>query len=223
VRKLEANRFEMRWSIRLHLSVPKFLKEPEDLVLMNNDVAERPIIQASGVLPMRRPTEYPDLREKDPAVHGMTDFTCKVPISVAPERPIDEALADMMRFGVRSLVVVSGDSVVGLITSYDIEGTRPVRFSQRSNITRREYIRVGDIMTEWDDVPTVDWSTMQSARIADLLEIFQGVGVMHLLVVEGDDGGATVVRGLVSRARLERRLNGAGASKSGAAVVLRSS
>lgn len=194
----------------LHLSVPKFLKEPEDLVLMNNDVAERPTIQASGVLPMRRPTEYPDLSAKDPAVHGMTDFTCKVPISVAPERPIDEALADMMRFGVRSLVVVSGDSVVGLITSYDIEGTRPVRFSQRSNITRREYIRVGDIMTEWDDLPTVDWSTMQSARIADLLEIFHGVGVMHLLVVEGDNGGATVVRGLVSRARLERRLNGTG-------------
>jgi CBS domain-containing protein len=174
---------------------------------MNNDVAEQPRIQASGVLPMRRPAEYPDLRSKDPAIHAMTDFTHKFPISVAPERSIDEALADMMRFGVRSLLVISGDSVVGLITSYDIEGTRPARFSQRSNITRREYIRVGDIMTEWDDLPTVDWSTMQSARIADLLEIFHGVGVMHLLVVEGDDsGGSTVVRGLVSRNRLESRL-----------------
>jgi DeoR family transcriptional regulator, catabolite repression regulator len=175
---------------------------------MNNDSSEQPRIQASGVLPMRRPIEYPDLRPKDPALHGMTDFTHKVPISVAPERPIDEALADMMRFGVRSLLVISGDSVVGLITSYDIEGTRPGRFSQRSNITRREYIRVGDIMTEWDDLPTVAWSTMQSARIADLLEIFRGVGVMHLLVVEGEGGGATVVRGLVSRARIERRLDG---------------
>lgn len=174
---------------------------------MNNDLSEQPIIQASGVLPMRRPTEYPDLRLKDPALHGMTDFTYKFPISVAPERPIDEALADMMRFGVRALLVISGDSVVGLITSYDIEGARPLKFSQRSNITRREYIRVGDIMTEWQDLPTVDWSTMQSARIADLMEIFHGVGVMHLLVVEGGSG-ATVVRGLVSRARLDRRLNG---------------
>ena len=166
-------------------------------------------MQASGVLPMRRATEYPDLKLKDPALHGMTDFMHKFPISVAPERPIDEALADMMRFGVRALLVISGENVVGLVTSYDIEGARPLRFSQRSNITRREYIRVGDIMTEWEELPTVDWSTMQSARIADLLEIFEGVGLMHLVVVEGEQGGGpTIVRGIISRARIHRRLNG---------------
>jgi CBS domain-containing protein len=182
--------------------------EPEDLMFANNDISERPRLTASGVLPMRRPTEYSGLRLIDPALHGMTDFMHKFPISVAPERPIDEALADMVRFGVRALLVISGENVVGLITSYDIEGARPLNFSRRSNITRREYIRVGDIMTEWEDLPTVDWSTMQSARVADLLEIFHGVGLMHLLVVEGEHSGATIVRGLVSRARIERRLNG---------------
>jgi CBS domain-containing protein len=182
---------------------------------MNNDFSEQPLNMASGVLPMRRPAPYPDLRLVDPAMHGMTDFTHKCPISVVPERPIDEALADMKRFGVRALLVVSGDSVVGLITSYDIEGTRPSLFAQRSNSIRREYIRVGDIMTEWDDMPTVDWSTMQSARIADLLEIFQGVGVMHLLVVEGEvGGGVPVVRGLISRARIESRLEQRAAQRS---------
>src|ERR1700692_469015 len=121
-------------------------------MFMNSDLSEQPRIQAAGVLPMRRPTEYPDLKLRDPAVHGMTDFMHKFPISVAPERPIDEALADMMRFGVRALLVISGENVVGLITSYDIEGARPLEFSQRSNITRREYIRVGDIMTECADL-----------------------------------------------------------------------
>ncbi len=175
---------------------------------MNNDVAEQPQIHASGMLPMRRPPPYPDLSLKDPAVHAMTDFTDKCPITVAPERPIDEALSDMMRFGVRALLVNRGDSVLGLITSYDIASDRPAKFSQRSNIVRREYIRVVDVMTEWDDVPTVDWTTMQSARIADLLEIFHGIGVMHLLVVEGEQGsGTATVRGLVSRTRIERRLN----------------
>jgi len=178
-------------------------------MFVNSDLSEPPRMQASGILPMRRPARYPDLRLRDPAVHGMTDFTQKFPISVAPERPIDEALADMMRFGVRALLAISGENVVGLVTSYDIEGARPQKFSQRSNITRREYIRVGDIMTGWDDLPTVDWSTMQSARIADLLEIFEGVGLMHLLVVEGEHGsGAAIVRGLISRARIARRLNG---------------
>jgi CBS domain-containing protein len=174
---------------------------------MNNEVAEHPRINASGLLPMRRPASYSSLSLRDPAVHGMTDFSQTLPITVAPERPIDEALGDMIRVGVRALLVNRGDSVVGLITSYDIEGERPVEFSKRSAIVRREYIRVGDIMTEWDNSPTVDWTTMLSARIADLLEIFDGVGVMHLLVVEGDEsGGTAVVRGLISRARIQRRL-----------------
>ncbi len=183
-------------------------------MLKSNDFSEQPAIQVRGVLPMRRPAEYSDLRLSDPALHGMTDFTHRVPISVESERPIDEALADMVRFGVRALLVISENSIVGLVTSYDIQGPRPLRFSQRSNITRRECIRVGDIMTEWSDMPTVDWSTMQSARIADLLEIFYGVGVMHLLVVEGDDSAVPVVRGLVSRARLESRLGVAAVARS---------
>ena len=174
---------------------------------MNNDVAEKPRIQASGMLPLRRRAPCADLSARDPALHGMTDFTDKCPFTVAPERPIDEALTDMMRFGVRALLVNRGDSVVGLITSYDIEGDRPAAFSGRSNIVRREYIRVVDVMTAWDDVPTVDWTTMQSARVGDLLEIFQGIGVTHLLVVEGEHaGGVATVRGLVSRTRIERRL-----------------
>jgi hypothetical protein len=54
----------------------------------------------------------------------------------------------------------------------------------------------------------LDWSTVQTARISDLLEIFAGVGVMHLLVVESDERGAEVVRGLISRSRIERQLQG---------------
>ena len=172
---------------------------------MNHNFSEQPKIQVAGVLPMRRPAAFADLAPRDPAFHGMTDFTHKLPFSVAPERPIDEALADMIRFAIRALLVSSGESVVGLITSYDIEGGRPAEFSRRSNMLPRESIRVGDIMTGWDDLPTVSWTTMQSARIADLLEIFEGVGVMHLVVVD-DAGGLPLVRGLVCRSRIESRL-----------------
>lgn len=167
---------------------------------MNNDFSEQPRIQTSGVLPVRHPAEHHDLRLRDSALQVMTDFTAKVPITIAPDRQIEEALADMIRFGVRALLVAHGNNVVGLITSYDIEGPRPAR---------REPIQVGDIMTPWEDLPKVDWQTVQASRIADLLEIFQGVGVMHLLVVEGDDViGDTLVRGLICRRRIERQLGG---------------
>jgi len=183
------------------------MQVPEDPKPMNYDLSERPSHFASGMLPIPEPADRADLQLRDPAIRTMTDFRYRFPLSVAPERRIDKALGDMKRCGVRALLVVSGSQVIGLITSYDIEGERPLQFMRRSNITRREYIRVRDIMTGWDDMPTVDWSTMQSARIADLLEIFHGVGVMHLLVVEGESAsGGAVVRGLISRSRIERRL-----------------
>ena len=178
-------------------------------MFMNNDFSEQQKIQTVGVLPTRRPAEYCQaLKANDPAVHAMTDFTSKFAITVAADRQIDAALADMVRLSVRAMLVVRAESVVGLITSYDIEGPRPARFAERPEATRREDITVGDIMTEWEDLPTLDWSTVQTARISDLLEIFAGVGVMHLLVLESDERGAEVVRGLISRSRIERQLQG---------------
>jgi CBS domain-containing protein len=178
-------------------------------MFMNNDFSEQQKIQTVGVLPTRRPAEYyQELKPNDLAVHAMTDFTSKFAITVAPDRQIDAALAEMARLSVRAMLVVRAESVIGLITSYDIEGPRPARFAARPQTTRREDITVGDIMTEWEDLPTLDWTTVQTARISDLLEIFAGVGVMHLLVVESDERGAEVVRGLISRSRIERQLQG---------------
>jgi CBS domain-containing protein len=178
-------------------------------MFVNNDFSEQPEEIHTGVLPIRRPAEYhQELESYDPACHAMTDFTSKFAITVAPDRQIDAALADMVRLGVRAMLVARDEAVIGLITSYDIEGPRPVRLGERLQGTRREDITVGDIMTEWEDLPAVDWQTVQTARISDLLEIFEGIGVTHLLVVESDERGAEVVRGLISRSRIERRLHG---------------
>jgi predicted transcriptional regulator len=175
----------------------------------NSDFSEQPKIHTVGVLPTRRSAEcHQDLKSNDAALHAMTDFTTKFAITVAPDRQIDAALADMVRLGIRALLVVRAEGVIGLITSYDIEGPRALRFAERPGVARREDIKVSDIMTEWEDLPTLDFSTVQTAKIADLLEIFEGIGVMHLLVVESDERGADVVRGLISRSRIERQLHG---------------
>jgi CBS domain-containing protein len=178
-------------------------------MFMHNDLSEEPKIHTVGVLPTRRPAEsHQEMKSNDPAVHAMTDFTSKLAITVAADRQIDAALADMVRLGVRAMLVMRANSVIGLITSYDIEGPRPARFAERPQATRREAITVSDIMTEWEDLPTLDWHTVQTARISDLLEIFAGIGVMHLLVVESNERGAEVVRGLISRSRIGRQLHG---------------
>ena len=90
---------------------------------MNNDFSEQPKIHAAGVLPMRRPAEYHEtLRPNDSALRAMTDFTSKFAITVEPERQIDAALADMARLSVRAMLVVRGEGVVGLVTSYTLGG-----------------------------------------------------------------------------------------------------
>ena len=61
----------------------------------------------------------------DPAVRVVTDFMLEQPLTVAEDRLIDEALREMIVAGVRALVV-HGDLVTGLITSYDIQGERPL-------------------------------------------------------------------------------------------------
>jgi CBS domain-containing protein len=174
----------------------------------NSDFAEQPRLSAAGVLPMRRPARIDQrLRLGDPALRAMTDFTRTFAITVAADRRLDAALADMIKLGVRSMLVVRDGGVIGLITSYDIEGSRAERAATGpEDARRRGDMRVRDIMTPWPDLHALDWRTLQTAKILDLLEIFDGIGVMHLLVVEIDEGGTEVVRGLISRSRMEREL-----------------
>src|SRR3984957_11977698 len=85
-----------------------------------------------GVLPRRSVLDGQFLTSSDPAIHAITDFTREHPVTVDEERQIDAALEDMIRLGVRAMLVVREQRIVGLITSYDIQGERPLQFLQSS-------------------------------------------------------------------------------------------
>src|SRR5271155_5208537 len=164
---------------------------------------------SEGVLPRRSVSDGQFLDANDPAIHAITDFTREHPVTVDEERQIDAALEDMIRLGVRALLVVRDQRIVGLITSYDIQGERPLQFLQTSNYSRHQDIRVGHIMTPWDRLLSVDWESLQSARAGDLLHALEEAGLTHLLVIErGAKSAPPIVRAMVSRARLTRQLQG---------------
>jgi hypothetical protein len=179
-----------------------------NLVLFANSPIWSPIEHYSPAAKLWRPkaAEGRQLAFSDPAAHVITDFTREHPITVTEDRPIDDALRDMMTAGIRALLVVRGDIVTGLITSYDIQGERPLQFLQDSSYTRHDEIEVGHIMTPWDLVPKVNWSWLEVAHVRDVASLLSGTGVTHMLVLEntGDDGA--FVRGLISRNRLNRQL-----------------
>lgn len=156
-----------------------------------------------------RPTpEQSTLTLSDSAIRVMTDFRHERPITIAEDRPIDAALDDMIRFGVRALLVMCDHHVVGLITSYDIQGERPMQLLQRSIYGVHAELRVRDVMTPWDELPVLELRNVQRASVDELLDVFHDVRMLHLLVAEKTAGGAFHVCGMISRTRLERQLNG---------------
>jgi CBS domain-containing protein len=164
---------------------------------------------SDGVLPRRSVSDGQFLDPGDPVIHAITDFTREYPVTVDEDRQIDAALEDMIRLGVRALLVAREQRIVGLITSYDIQGERPLQFLQTSNYTRHQDIRVGHIMTPWDKLLAVDWETVQAARAGDVLHVLEEADMTHLLVIEHSNKSASpIVRALVSRARLARQLRG---------------
>lgn len=154
----------------------------------------------------RRSQSVRRARHTDPAASVMTDFSLDTPVTVAADRFIDDALRDMMVAGVRALLVMRGEVVVGLITSYDIQGERPLQFLNTSGFTRHSDIEVGHIMTPWDALPTIDAPWVSSAAVADVVERFRRKPDSHLVVVEHTEQGGTFIRGMFSRTELERQL-----------------
>lgn len=164
---------------------------------------------ADAVLPRRSLLDGQFLNPGDPAILSITDFTREYPVTVDEERQIDDALRDMIHLGVRAMLVMADQRIVGLITSYDIQGERPLQFLQTSNYGRHQDIRVGHIMTPWDKLSTLDWDDLQLAHAGELLHLLEEAGLTHLLVIErGQKNSVPIVRALVSRARLARQLQG---------------
>lgn len=173
-------------------------------------------LQTIGSIPAaplsaRAPREYPTLSETDPAGSVMVDFCRECAVTVEPHQHLDAALKQMQSAGVRALLVIADGRVGGLITAYDIQGEKPVQFVQSSDCIhhpqcRHEDVEVADIMTPIEELPTLRMEALATANVGNILDAFRQVGHTHLLVVEVSSAGETSVRGLISRARVERQL-----------------
>lgn len=155
--------------------------------------------------------EYPTLSKTDPASRVMVDFCRECAVTVEPHQHLDAALKQMQRAGVRALLVVADGRVSGLITAYDIQGEKPIQFVQSSDCIhhpqcRHEDVEVADIMTPIEELPTLRMEALISANVGNVLETFRQTGHTHLLVMEASSTGEAGVRGLVSRAQVERQL-----------------
>ncbi len=170
------------------------------------------------------PPELPNRVYLDnPAIDVMTDFNHVRPRTTTPDVAIDDALEQMKTSGVRLLLVEDPDkNIVGIISSYDIQGEKPIKLAQESRISRSK-IRVSDIMTPREEVEVLNMLSVRNAQVGHIVATLRAVERRHLLVVQsdvfddnqesgpGDDeptlrAGNQVIRGLFSSAQIGRQL-----------------
>ena len=135
----------------------------------------------------------------DPGVCIVTDFAREEPWTITPNRSIGDALLEMVCGGTCALLVVQDDVVIGLITSCDIEGPRPLQVLRALRCRARREIKVHDMMTPWDQLATLEWKAVCAARAGQIEHYFRNNRDSHVMVVQEMGHRGPQVRGLISR------------------------
>jgi CBS domain-containing protein len=149
----------------------------------------------------RRVRSYPRLiSSRDPAISVLTDFDEERPCTIEENAQVTDALDQLFLAGGRVLLVVRDTQVVGIVTAEQLRESHAV--DEMAHRTRG----VIEVMTDVSEVPMMDWQTILTAKVSDLLEIFDATGYRHLVVVESEGLSSGRVRGLIHRGRLATRL-----------------
>ena len=148
------------------------------------------------------------VKEHSPAILVMTDLRQQIAITVEPNVSIDWALQRMKAAGVRLLFVVNSEKqILGLITSNDILGEKPIQFHQELHL-RYEEIMVRDIMTPQNSLEVLIMEEVLRATVGDIVATLQDVGRRHALVLDNDvRTGQDSIRGIFSASQISKQLN----------------
>ncbi len=152
-----------------------------------------------------RPPSLPRvIRLDDAALDVMTDFNQVPPLTVRPDTAIDSALETMKVAGVRLLLVVdAADQILGLITSYDVQGERPIELASETRVARSE-IRVTMVMTPRAAIDVLPIGTVRRIKVGHVVETLRHFERQHLLVVDAEQR----VCGLFSMSQIRKQLAG---------------
>jgi CBS domain-containing protein len=141
-----------------------------------------------------------------PALEVMTDLSKVAAVTIEPSAPVTVANEYMIGRAVRSLFVTASDGhLVGLVTTTDILGERPVRAIQARRISRNELV-VSDVMTPVDSIVAMRIEDVRAAKVGHIVASLKQAGRHHELVAERLADGKTCIRGIFSASQIARQL-----------------
>jgi len=152
----------------------------------------------NGVV-LKKDADRSQVSRHSPATEVMTDLQHAAAYTITPTASIVEAENKMVLCGVRLLFVTDmDDEMVGLITSTDILGGRPLNYL-REHGGSRDAIMVQEIMTARAAIEAISYPEVVRASVGDIVATLHDVGRQHVLVVDRD-----AVRGLFSATTVSR-------------------
>lgn len=154
------------------------------------------------------PSALAPVHLESPATAVMTDLRSVSAIIVDRNASIDDANRVMTARGVRALFVVDDTrQVLGIITSTDVLGEKPIRFAHARGV-RHGDILVRDIMTPSDQWEILELDAVVRARVGDVIATLRLAGRQHALVVETnrESGADKTITGIFSLTQIARQL-----------------
>lgn len=154
-------------------------------------------------------TSLPELVHlDDPALAVMVDFNL-FPIGTVDEgESIDHALNKMKIDGVHLLLATNNQNcVVGVVSTEDILGEKPITILQERRIDRQQ-ICVSMIMTEASDIIAFDFDVIQNAKVGHIVNTLKSRQQHYALVTSSNiDQNHQIIRGLFNTSQISKQLH----------------
>ena len=150
------------------------------------------------------------VQANSPAADVMTDLSRVVAVTIGTGAHVEEAHQAMITNGVRALFVVDDARVImGIVTSNDILGEKPIQIAQDRGVRHVEVL-VSEVMTPADVLEAMELQDVLQVRVGDIVETLKRSGRQHALVIESGSADATsatrTVRGMFSLTQIARQL-----------------
>lgn len=144
---------------------------------------------------------------EDAAINVMTDFKHANAFTIGPESPLLEATMEMRVCHTHMLFVTDPEQkIIGLITTEDILGEKPLKVSLERQI-RRSDILVRMVMTRQPNIVAIDINDLRHAKVGNIVETLHELKQHYALVIETDKtDGKQIVRGLFSLWDISKRV-----------------
>ena len=140
------------------------------------------------------------------AVLVMTDLS-QVPLAtVMGDATLDEANRSMLARGVRLLLVVGeSNNIVGLVTTGDVLGEKPVLVAQKLQ-SKRSDLSISDVMVSVDKMDAMAIEDVKKACVGDIVASLKSDGRVHAIVVGQGQNGKQSLLGIFSASQIARQL-----------------